>query len=124
LISGKKHRFAKKKSIRLSDLKDENVISLTSNLPPFSTMFELCRQNGAILETVLSPGDQDLRNTLCETGRYVAIGTSDTITARDLVAIDIEDVELYWEHSLAVNKFVFLTEAEEKFIAYTKETLK
>jgi hypothetical protein len=124
LICGKKHRFAKRPSIRLADLKDENVISLTNNLPPFSAMFELCRQNGAKLETVLSPGNLGLRRILCETGRYIAFGLNDQASIPDLVGIDIEDTGLYWEFDLVVNKFVFLTEAEENFIAYTKKQLK
>jgi DNA-binding transcriptional LysR family regulator len=116
LICGKKHRFAKKRSIRLAWLENENVIGLTNNLLPLGDVFELCRKNGAKLDTVLSPGDLSLRNILCETGRYVAFGVNDLAGAPELVAIDIEDIGLYWEFDLVVNKFVFLTEAEEKFI--------
>jgi DNA-binding transcriptional LysR family regulator len=123
LFCGKKHRFAKRHSIRLNELKDENVISLTNNLPPLNAIFELCRQHGAKLETVLSPGDISLRRILCETGRYVAFGADNPGAAPELVAIDIEGIDLYWEFNLIVNKFMFLTEAEEKFIAYAKEKL-
>ncbi|MDR0718193.1 MAG: LysR family transcriptional regulator [Treponema sp.] len=123
LICGKKHRFAKRHSIRLAELKNENVISLTNTLLPLSAVFELCRQNGAKMGTVLSPGDLGLRRILCETGRFVAFGTNDPAAAPELVAVDIEDIGLYWEFDLVVNKFVFLTGAEEKFIAYTKKKL-
>jgi hypothetical protein len=123
LICGKKHRFAKRHSIRLAELKNENVISLTNTLLPLSAVFELCRQNGAKLGTVLSPGDLDLRRILCGTGRFVAFGTANQAAAPDFVAVDIEDIGLYWEFDLVVNKFVFLTEAEEKFIAYAKKKL-
>ncbi|GHV32848.1 LysR family transcriptional regulator [Spirochaetia bacterium] len=123
LISGKTHRFAKKSSIKLSELKDENVICLTTSLSPLSVMFELCRQNGAKMDTVLSPGDVNLHHILCNTGRYVAFGASHHTVTADLVTIDIEDIELYWEYNLVVNKFIFLTGAEEKFIAYAKKKL-
>jgi hypothetical protein len=83
----------------------------------------LCKRKGAKLKTVLSPGDLGLRHILCETGRYVAFSANNQAVAPELVAIDIEDIDLYWEFELVVNKFVFLTEAEEKFIAYTKKRL-
>jgi DNA-binding transcriptional LysR family regulator len=124
LICGKKHRFAKRHSIRLADLKDENVLGLTNTLPVYSVIFELCRRNGAKLETILGPGDVSLRRMLCETGRYVAFDLIEESAASELVALTIEDIELYWEFDLVVNKFVFLTEAEENFIAYTKKKLK
>jgi DNA-binding transcriptional LysR family regulator len=124
LIAGKNHRFAKRRSIKLGELRNESVISLNSNLSPLGVLFELCRQNGARMETVLSPADVGLRNILCETGRRLAFGTGDQAAASNLVAVDIEDVTLYWEFDLVVNKFAFLTEAEEKFIAYAKRTIK
>jgi DNA-binding transcriptional LysR family regulator len=124
LLCGKEHRFAKRHSIKLAELRDENVIGLTNTLPPLNAMFELCRQNGAKLETVLGPGEFTLHRVLCETGRYVVFGTDDRVDVLGLVALDIEDVKLYWEFDLVVNKFVFLTEAEEKFIAYTKDNLR
>jgi DNA-binding transcriptional LysR family regulator len=124
LICGEKHRFAKRHSIRLAELKNENVISLTNTLLPLSAVFELCRQNGAKLETVLSPVDLGLRNILCKTGRYVAFGTKEQAAVPELIAIDIEDMDRHWEFDLVVNKFVFLTEAEKKFIAYTKKRLR
>jgi hypothetical protein len=123
LICGKKHRFAKRPSIRLAELKDENVIGLTNNLPPYGSLFELCRRNGAKLETVLSPGNLNLRRILCETGQYITFGLNDQAADSELDGIDIEDAGLYWEFDLVVNKFVFLTEAEEDFIAYTKKQL-
>jgi hypothetical protein len=123
LICGEKYRFAQRHTIKLAELEGENVISLTNNRLPLSVAFELCRQNGAKLETVLSPGDLSLRNILCKTGRYVAFGTNEQAAGQELVAIDIEDVYLYWEFDLVVNKFIFLTEAEEAFVAYAKKEL-
>jgi DNA-binding transcriptional LysR family regulator len=123
LICGKSHRFANRHSIRLAEMKDENVIALTNTLLPFGAIFEQCRQGGAKLETLLSPGDLSLRNLLCATGRYVAFGTDEQAAAAGFAAVVIEDTDLYWEFDLVVNKFVFLTEAEEAFIAYAKKNL-
>jgi DNA-binding transcriptional LysR family regulator len=123
LLCGKEHRFAKRSSIGLAELKGENVIALTNKLFSLSPLFELCRQHGAKLETVLAPGDLRLRHTLCKTGRYVAFGTDDQAAVQELAAIDIKGVDFYWEFDLVVNRFTFLTETEEAFIAYAKEKL-
>lgn len=124
LICGQKHRFAQRRSVGLDDLQGEELIALTNNLLSPGPLFDLCRQHGAKLETVLAPGDVRLRSLLCATGRYLAFGTEDQTAGTELVALDIEGVDFCWEFDLVINKFAFLTEAEESFIAYARKSLR
>jgi hypothetical protein len=39
------------------------------------------------------------------------------------VSINIEDIDLYFEFHIIVNKHAYISEAAEQFIAYAKEQL-
>jgi DNA-binding transcriptional LysR family regulator len=123
LIIGKTHPLAKRKSIKLEELKNENVIHFTTNLYPNSYVLELCRRSGVKIETQLDSFDYGLVASLCATGRYIGFGGKGVRILKDLAMIDIEDSNIYVEHYLVVNKLAFINEAAKTFIAYAKENV-
>jgi hypothetical protein len=40
-----------------------------------------------------------------------------------VVCVDIEDMDLYWEYHLIVNKHSYISDAAGEFIAYAKKRL-
>jgi DNA-binding transcriptional LysR family regulator len=121
LVMGKTHPLAKRKSIKLEELQNENIIHFTTNQYPNSYVLELCRRNGIKFETQLDSLDYNLVASLCSTGRYIGFGVKGLGILNDLAIVDIEDDAIYAEHYLVVNKWVFINRAAETFIAYTKE---
>ncbi|WP_010261975.1 LysR family transcriptional regulator [Treponema primitia] len=123
LLVSRNHPFVNRRSIKLHELKNENIISLDHNLYPQNSIREICEQNGATIDIFLNGGEKQLIGELCDTGHYVCLWADGIHCFPDLVFIDIEDMEFYWEYNLVVNKLAFISSAEEEFIKYTKIAL-
>jgi LysR family cyn operon transcriptional activator len=121
LVMGKNHPLAKKPSIRMSELRYENIVAFTTAMHPNPHVLDICRQNGIVPETQLASMDHALVAELCSTGRYIGFGGKDIKILDDLAKIEIEDAEIYAELYLIVNKRAFINSAAETFIDYVKK---
>jgi DNA-binding transcriptional LysR family regulator len=113
LVAGKEHPLSKKNSIRLQELRNENIITFATSTYPGPSVRELCRQNGLEQNTVLNSFDFDMVAELCATGRYVSFWGGPIENMKDLVCIEIDDFNFQAEFYLIVNKRVFINRAAE-----------
>jgi DNA-binding transcriptional LysR family regulator len=123
LIAGKEHRLAKFSSIKFKALKDETLIVLNNHIYPQPFIMDLCAQNGFKPAMLLNGAEMDLIHELCGTNQIVGLLPGPHRKQTGLVLIDIEDIDLYGEFHLIVNKHAYISEAAKQFIAYAKEQL-
>lgn len=117
LVAGKKHRFAKRGSITLHELRDEQLIVLNDN----RNLIDFCSRNDIKPRVRLSLAELDLVSELCASGRMACfLGDSAATNLAGLNYIDIEGGELYFETHLIANRNIHKSAAAEKFIAYAK----
>ena len=121
LMVGKKHRLAQYSSIKLKDIRGETVITLNSNMYPQILIADLCAKNGFKPKTFLHSSEHNLVYELCATNRIVSFWADAVDKHTEVVCVDIEDMDLYWECHLIVNKHSYISEAVEKFITYTQK---
>jgi DNA-binding transcriptional LysR family regulator len=121
LVTGKGHRLAERSSVKMGELRKENVILLTTATHPNPSLLDLCRRNGIVPNTQLAAMDFALVAELCSTGRFVGFGGKNLESLKGLALIEIEDAEIYAEQYLIVNRHTFKSRAVEEFIAYAKE---
>jgi hypothetical protein len=85
---------------------------------------DICHRNGIDISIHLSTSEFTLANELYESNRYASFGGKSARRKHlDIVSIEIEDVEIYIEFYLIVNKNIFQDEGAKKFIDYAKKTL-
>jgi DNA-binding transcriptional LysR family regulator len=123
LMVGKNHRLAQCSSIKLKDIRDETIITLNSNMYPQVLITDLCVRNGFKPKTFLHSSENSLIYELCSTNRIVSFWADAIDKYPDVVCVDIEDMDLYWECHLIVNKHSYISDAAGKFIAYAKQRL-
>jgi DNA-binding transcriptional LysR family regulator len=123
LVVGRKHRFARRASIRMADLRDESIITLNSTTNPQGPLADICARHGVELKIFLTASENGLVRELCNTHRIVSFFAGPRDQFADLVPVDIEDLDLYLEFHLIVNKHAYIGAAPHRFIAYTRETL-
>jgi DNA-binding transcriptional LysR family regulator len=123
LIAGTSHPLARRKSVRMDELRNEKVISYTTVTQPNLQIMDLCRRYGIAPDTQLVTLDTNLVVELCSTGRFIAFSGLETEGLNDVVTIDIEDEEIFAEIYLLVNRRAFINRAAETFIAYARERL-
>ena len=116
LLAGQKHRLANRTSIKLSELKDEQVILFNND----RFLTDICYRNKIDINIHLSASEFTLASELCKSNQYVCFAAQDR--ERELVSIEIEDMEIYLEIYFIINKNT-LGEGAKKFIDYTKKTL-
>jgi DNA-binding transcriptional LysR family regulator len=119
LIAGKKHRLSGRPSIRLRDLKDEEVIILNNN----KYLIDICAVNGVRSIIHLKASEISLIYELCSTNRIVAFWADSIYRFPGLAHIKVEDIEVYREYHLIVNRNVYISDATEQFIAYAEQEL-
>jgi DNA-binding transcriptional LysR family regulator len=121
LVVGKNHTLAGRDSVKLEELRGEEAITLFSWLNQDDPIAEFCARNGMRTDTWLSYLDMNLIMELLETGRYVIFSDDSFLNKENFCHIEIEDVEIYAEFYLIVNKRAFINDAAEFFIKWTRE---
>jgi DNA-binding transcriptional LysR family regulator len=121
LVVGKRHLLAGRSLVKQEELWGEQAITLFSWLQQEDPVAEFCARHGIKTDTRLSYLDKNLIMELLETGRYV-IFSDDTFLDKDnFCSIEVENIEMYVEFYLIVNKRTFINSAAELFIAWTRE---
>ncbi|MDR2535723.1 MAG: LysR family transcriptional regulator substrate-binding protein, partial [Treponema sp.] len=123
LLVGNKHPFSKRSSITLKELKDKNIIALNNNMYPQTKLIELCAENGVDLNVQLNCPDNVLVYDLCKTNQFVSFFAGSAESFDDLITIEIEDVELFIEFYIIVNKHAYINQAAEQFLRYAQNAL-
>jgi DNA-binding transcriptional LysR family regulator len=118
LVMGEKHHLSKRGSIKLHELRGEQIIVLNGN----RNLINFCRRNDIRPRMRLNLAELDLVSELCVFGR-VACLMGKLVNFTGLNYIDIEDSDLYIENHLVVNRNRHKSAAVEKFIAYAREQL-
>ena len=119
LITGRKHRLAAYPSIKMEELKGEEVIILNNN----KFILELCARNGIKSVIHLKSSETSLIYDLCSTNRIVSFWASSIYRFPGLSHTQIEDIDLYRVYHLIANRHAHISGAAEQFIAYAKEEL-
>lgn len=121
LVVGKRHRLSGTKSVALEELRGEEAITLFSYLDQDDPVAEFWNRHGVQTNTRLSYLDRNLIQELIETGRYIIFLSDSSFGEGAFHRVEIEDVEMYSEFYLIVNKRAFINRAAEHFIAWTRE---
>jgi DNA-binding transcriptional LysR family regulator len=119
LIAGKRHRLARRSSIKVRELRDEEVIILNSN----RYLMDICARNGIRSVIHLKASETSLIYELCSTNRIVAFWADNIYRFPGLAHIAVENMDAYREYHLIVNKEAFLSEAAQQFCAYAEKEL-
>jgi DNA-binding transcriptional LysR family regulator len=119
LIAGKKHRLSGHPSIKVRELKDEEVIILNNN----KYLIDICAINGVRSIIHLKASEISLIYELCSTNRIVALWADSIYRFPGLAHIEVEDIEVYREYHLIVNKYVYISDAANQFIDYARKEL-
>jgi DNA-binding transcriptional LysR family regulator len=119
LIAGKKHRLSRQSSITMRDLKGEELIILNDN----KYLIDVCAMNGVKSIIRLKASEISLIYELCSTNRIAAFWVDSIYRFPGLAHMEIEDIAIYREYHLIVNKHVYISEAAEKFISYAEKEL-
>ena len=82
---------------------------------------DICYRNEIDISIHLSASEFTLASELCKSNHYVCFASQDR--RRELVSIEIEDIEIYLEIYFIINKNTFLDEGAKRFIDYAKKTL-
>lgn len=123
LLVGEQHRFAEGASVKMRDLRGESVIVLNGHMNPNSMLIDLCAKSGVKPEVRLSGSEMGLACELIGSGRFVGFCGEGPIPFPGLTQVEVEDMELWFEFYLIVNRHVYLGEAAKRFIAYAKKRL-
>ena len=119
LIAGKHHRLSGRSSIKMRELKDEEVIILNNN----KYLIDLCALNKVRSVIHLKASEISLIYELCSTNRIVGFWADSIYRFPGLAHIQVEDIDLYREYHFIVNKHVYISGAAEQFIAYAEREL-
>jgi DNA-binding transcriptional LysR family regulator len=123
-IIGKEHPLASRSSIKLEELRNESVIVLDTLVHPQPVIRTLCEKAGVIPSVFIGVSDTKLYQELCVTNRFVYIGLN-PINISGIVSVPVEEFEnVYYEFNLIHNRDMYLSEAAEIFVSWTKERFK
>jgi DNA-binding transcriptional LysR family regulator len=119
-ICGEKHRLAKKRKIKIDELKNERTIIFRNT----QLLIDLYAQHGIKPDIILNSPDESMLDELLGTGQIIAWGVEfRAVKNPGWVAMELEDVDLTVDGNIIVRKNSFPNEAEERFIKYTKSRL-
>jgi DNA-binding transcriptional LysR family regulator len=118
LLVGQKHRLANRTSVKLHELKGEQAIVFNND----RFLVDACHKGKIDIGIHLSASEFAFANELCKSNHYICFGERSQDKQHELAGMEIEDMELYLETYLVINKSVFLTEGAKKFVEYTKKT--
>jgi len=122
LVVGKRHPLAGRSSVKLEELRGEEAIVRYSWQNQEDPIAEFCIRNGIKTNTQLSYLDINLIEELLESGRYVIFSFDFSfLDIENLNSIELENVDIYIESYLVVNKRAFINNAAEQFISWTRE---
>ncbi|MDR0562867.1 MAG: LysR family transcriptional regulator [Spirochaetaceae bacterium] len=121
LIVGKLHSLSGRSSVKLEELRGEEAITLFSWSNQNDPVAEFCLRYGMKTDTRLSYLDIYLIVELLETGRYIIFSDDSFLVGDSLRRIEVEDLDMYIEFYLIVNKRAFINRAAELFIDWTRE---
>ncbi|MDR0386566.1 MAG: LysR family transcriptional regulator [Treponema sp.] len=119
LIAGKGHRLSGRASIRMKELRDEEVVILNNN----KYLIDMCAANGIRSIIHLKASEISLIYELCSTNRIVAFWADSIYRFPGLAHIGVEDMDVYREYHLIINKYVYISEAAERFVRYAEQEL-
>jgi DNA-binding transcriptional LysR family regulator len=124
LMVGEDHPLARRTSIKFQELKNETLITLNSQSAPRIIVEKTCAQYGFKPKILLAGIENKLMHELCRTNRVVSLFMTPFDKLPGIKKVEIEDLELYWEFHLLVNKHAHLSAAVQTFIQYAKTALK
>jgi DNA-binding transcriptional LysR family regulator len=116
---GKTHRFSKRGSIKLHELKEEQLVVLNDN--PY--LIDFCYRNDIKPRVRLGLAEPDLIYDICATGHTGCFMSNLNANLVGLNFVNIENSEICIENYLVANRNTHKSAAAEKFIAYAKEQL-
>jgi hypothetical protein len=120
ILCGKKHRLAKKRKIKIDELKDERII-VFSNTP---LTIDICAQYGIMPDIILNSPDMEILDNLLGSGQMAAFGLEfHGEPDPDWVMIELEDMNYTLDCNIIIRKNSFPSVAEKLFIDYTKKRL-
>ena len=122
LVVGKRHPLAGRSSVKLEELRGEEAIIRYAWLNHQEDQIgKFCARNGIKTHTRLSYLNMNLITELLGTGRYIIFLHELFVDKKQFCYIEVEDVEIYIEFYLIVNKRAFINNAAELFIDWTRE---
>jgi hypothetical protein len=86
-------------------------------------LVDLCAMNGIRSIIHLKASETSLIYELCSTNRIVAFWADSIYRFPGLAHIGVEDVDLYREYHLIVNRHVYTSEPAQQFCAYAEKEL-
>ena len=119
LIAGKGHRLSGSSSVTMKELKNEEVIILNNN----KYLIDVCKHNNVKSIIHLKASEISLIYELCSTNRMVAFWADSIYRFPGLSHIRLEDIDLYREYHLIVNKHTYISGAAQQFIEYAENEL-
>ena len=119
LIAGKGHPLSGRQSIKMQELRNEEVIILNNN----KYLIDMCNLNKVRSIIHLKASEISLIYELCSTNRIIAFWGDSIYSFPGLAHIQIEDIDMYQEYHLIVNKHVYISGAAEQFISYAEKEL-
>jgi hypothetical protein len=117
-IAGKGHRLSGRASIRMKELRDEEVVIFNNKY-----LIDMCAANGIRSIIHLKASEISLIYELCSTNRIVASWSDSIYRFPGLAHIGVEDMDVYREYHLIINKYVYISEAAERFVRYAEQEL-
>jgi DNA-binding transcriptional LysR family regulator len=114
LICSENHRFAKLKSIRMRDIKGEQIININRN----KFWDNLWLKEGLKASIFLSQSEASLAHQLCRANRAVFFGQVPRDLQRGLAAVEIEDLDTDLEIDFVSNRANELNKGARCFIDY------
>ena len=122
LVVGKRHPLAGRSFVKLEDLRGEEAIIRYAWLNhQEDPIIKFCARNGIKTHTRLSYLDMNLIIELLDTGRYIMFAFESFVDKEQFCYIEVENVEIFIEFYLIVNKRAFINNAAEHFITWTRE---
>ena len=125
LAVGKGHRLAERKSVRLEELRGENLITIDTTTNNQPQIRRLCSLNGVTPNLIFSPADRPLTMELVASGVAVTFnaGNIHKISPK-ICRVELEDVNLTHEFHLVTIKGAKLGPAAQDFLEYSLNRLK
>nr|WP_245250480.1 LysR family transcriptional regulator [Youngiibacter multivorans] len=119
LLVGKKHRFAEMSSIRMDDLVNERLISLNTRTSSQDLLRDICSRHNCEPSILINAAEIGLAGELVESGAAVSFYAGrEHAGLGNVSTVEIEDLDIYWEFHIVVNKKTYHTELAREFIEY------
>ena len=124
LAVGRNHRLAGRKSVKLEELKGENLITIDTVTNNQGVIRKQCSLNGVSPNLILSPADRPLTMELVARGIAVTFNAGNIHEIHpDICRVELEDLALTQEFHIVTLRGVKLGEVTQDFIDYAKERL-